>query len=100
MLIIVTDDQDENHVRRQHASVLHLLGREMKLLAREVPDTAPSSSRRPCGAMVMSPWTCRWDAELGQHLIEYLTESDFDIAHGRYLNDEYGGAIGPAGYVH
>ena len=39
------------------------------------------------------------NAELGKHLIEYLTEADFDISHSRYLKDEYGGAIGPAGYV-
>ncbi len=39
------------------------------------------------------------DTELGLHLIEYLADHDFDIAHSRYMKEQYGGSIGPAGYV-
>jgi hypothetical protein len=39
------------------------------------------------------------DAALGKHLIESLIDADFDVAHMRYLRDEYGGTIGPAGYI-
>jgi 3-O-methylgallate 3,4-dioxygenase len=39
------------------------------------------------------------DAELGRYLIERLIEDDFDVAHSRYMHEEYGGTIGPAGYV-
>ena len=39
------------------------------------------------------------DSELAQHLISYLMDEDFDIAHSRYLHEQYGGTIGPLGYV-
>ena len=34
--------------------------------------------------------------ELGRHIIETLMERDFDPAHSRYMQEEYGGTIGPA----
>jgi 3-O-methylgallate 3,4-dioxygenase len=39
------------------------------------------------------------DTELGLHLIEYLIEAEFDVAHSRYISEESGGTIGPAGYI-
>jgi len=37
--------------------------------------------------------------ELGKHLIDYLIASEFDVAQFRYLRSEYGGTVGPAGYI-
>jgi hypothetical protein len=34
--------------------------------------------------------------DLGLHVIGQLGEKDFDVAHSRYLKEEYGGTIGPA----
>ena len=39
------------------------------------------------------------DAGLGLHLIHHLVEADFDVAQCRYLKDEYGGTVGPSGYI-
>jgi hypothetical protein len=40
------------------------------------------------------------DSRLGEHLLHSLIGSGFDMAHSRYMKDEYGGSIGPAGYMH
>ena len=41
------------------------------------------------------------DSELGLHIIEaMIDEHDFDVSHFRYMRDEYGGRVGPAGYLH
>jgi hypothetical protein len=39
------------------------------------------------------------DTELAEHVIRSLTDDGFDIAHFRYMRDEYGGTVGPSGYV-
>jgi 3-O-methylgallate 3,4-dioxygenase len=39
------------------------------------------------------------DPRLGKHLIDFLIADGFDIAHFRYVRPEYGGSIGPAGYI-
>jgi 3-O-methylgallate 3,4-dioxygenase len=36
------------------------------------------------------------EKDLGLHVIQQLAERDFDVAHSRYMKDEYGGSIGPA----
>jgi 3-O-methylgallate 3,4-dioxygenase len=36
------------------------------------------------------------DTHLGLHVINHLVERDFDVAHRRYMQPEYGGSIGPA----
>jgi len=37
-------------------------------------------------------------SDLGLHVIESLMDQDFDVAHSRYLKDEYGGSIGPSSW--
>ena len=39
------------------------------------------------------------DSQLALYLIEQLLEADFDMAQCRYLNEEYGGSVGPIGYI-
>jgi 3-O-methylgallate 3,4-dioxygenase len=39
------------------------------------------------------------DSELALHLIQSLMDADFDVAQSRYLNEEYGGHVGPVGYI-
>jgi 3-O-methylgallate 3,4-dioxygenase len=36
---------------------------------------------------------------LGRHLVNALVDDGFDVAHFRYLRPEYGGVVGPAGYM-
>jgi 3-O-methylgallate 3,4-dioxygenase len=33
--------------------------------------------------------------DLGLHVVEWLAGHDFDVAHSRYMKEEYGGSIGP-----
>lgn len=39
------------------------------------------------------------DAAAGEHVIASLAGDDFDISHFRYFREEYGGTVGPAGYL-
>lgn len=39
------------------------------------------------------------NSQLGRHLVEWLAGEGFDVAHFRYLRQQYGGTIGPAGYI-
>lgn len=40
----------------------------------------------------------RVESDLALHCIQSLRDQDFDISTSRYLNEEYGGTIGPMGY--
>jgi hypothetical protein len=38
------------------------------------------------------------EKNLGLHVISELAQRDFDVAHSRYMKEEYGGTIGPANW--
>lgn len=99
-VVIVSDDQDEILFDDNYPAFSIYWGESAKLLPRTVPPDRDTPMRRYAvsgyGDVEMD---IPVDSALGKHLIEYLIDADFDIAHSRYLREEYGGKIGPAGYV-
>ena len=98
-VIIVSDDQDELLFEDNMPSFLVYWGESVKLLPWPVTETASPAIKAAISGYGDVEMDVPVNAELGKHLIEYLTEADFDISHSRYLKDEYGGSIGPTGYV-
>ena len=98
-VIIVSDDQDEALFEDNMPMFQVYWGETAHLLPRKPPPTAPEPTRLSASGYGDVEMNVPVDTELGLHLIEYLVDHDFDIAHSRYQHDEYGGNIGPAGYV-
>ena len=98
-LIIFGDDQDEIFFDDNMPSVAVYWGETMKIIPRNPPPTAPPAIRASAWGYGDKEKDFPVDVPLARHLIDYLIEHDFDVAHWRYMRDEYGGTIGPAGYV-
>lgn len=99
VVVIVSDDQDEILFDDNMPAFSIYWGDSVKLLPRNVPEDASDMRRRIAAGYGDQELDVPVDSALGEHLINYLIDSDFDIAHMRYLRDSYGGSIGPAGYV-
>ena len=100
VLIIVSDDQDENFFEDNMPAFNIYWGDSIKLLPRKAAESAPPAAKASTWGYGDVEMDIPVDAELGKHLVEQLIEADFDVAHSRYLKEEeYGGTIGPAGYV-
>jgi 3-O-methylgallate 3,4-dioxygenase len=96
VLVVVGDDQDELYFDDNHPALSIFWGDSMRML--------PRYGRNNQGLEYLEGYGFEdgehpVDSELGRYLIETLIDDDFDVAHSRYLRDEYGGTIGPAGYV-
>lgn len=100
VVVIVSDDQDEILFDDNMPAFSIYWGDSVKLLPRQIPPERDNEMMRHLvagyGDVEMDVPV---DAALGEHLIGHLIDNDFDIAHMRYLRDQYGGAIGPSGYV-
>ena len=71
----------------------------MHLLPRGQGSSAPALLRASAWGYGDVEMDVPVDADLGLHLIHQLVEADFDVAQCRYLKDEYGGTVGPSGYI-
>jgi 3-O-methylgallate 3,4-dioxygenase len=98
-VVIISDDQDELFFDDNMPSLAIYWGDSMRLLPRRYADTAPAVVRAAAWGYGDEELDVPVDSALAKHLVEFLIDADFDIAHLRYLNDEYGGMIGPAGYL-
>lgn len=98
-VVIISDDQDEILFEDNMPSIAIYWGETMKIVPRQVLESAPGPIKAAAWGYGESEIDVPVDAELGLHLIDYLINHDFDVAHIRYLRDEYGGRIGPAGYI-
>ena len=99
VVVIVSDDQDEILFEDNMPAFSIYWGDTVKLLPWPLPETASPAIKAALSGYGDVEMDVPVDAELGKHLIESLIEADFDISHSRYLKEEYGGTIGPAGYV-
>jgi hypothetical protein len=99
-VVIISDDQDEMLFEDNMPSIMVYWGETMKLRPGSYTGGEPPPSVKAAmwgyGDQEMEVPV---DHELGKHLVEYLVEAEFDIAHSRYMKETYGGSIGPAGYV-
>ncbi len=104
--IVISDDQDEMMFEDNMPMFSVYWGDTFSIRprrARATPGTAAAAA--PVATPVVNPGASDLemdvpvDTDLGLHLIEYLVDHDFDISHSRYMKEEYGGSIGPTGYV-
>lgn len=98
-VVIISDDQDEMLFDDNMPSLAIYWGETMRVLPRRLPPTAPEPLRASAWGYGDQEMDVPVDAALAKHLIDALIDADFDVAHLRYQHDEYGGRIGPAGYV-
>lgn len=98
-VLITSDDQDEVLFDDNMPSLSIYWGDMMRLVPRQVLESAPAPIKAAAWGYGDQEMDVPVDSALAQHLIEFLIDADFDVAHMRYLHDEYGGRIGPAGYI-
>jgi len=98
-VVIVSDDQDEILFDDNMPPLAVYWGESMKLIPRRYSEQASPVVKASAWGYGDQEMDVPVDAALAKHLIESLIDADFDVAHIRYLHDEYGGSIGPAGYL-
>ncbi|MFN8558032.1 MAG: extradiol ring-cleavage dioxygenase [Dehalococcoidia bacterium] len=98
-VVIISDDQDEILFDDNMPSLAIYWGASMRVIPRQLPPTASAATRAAAWGYGDAEVDVPVDTALAQRLIERLIDDGFDVAHIRYLHDEYGGAIGPAGYL-
>jgi len=99
VVIIISDDQDEILFDDNMPAFSIYWGETVKLLPRQVPPDATEMRKKIMAGYGDVELDVPVDSELGEHVIKSLIDQDFDISHSRYLRNEYGGNIGPSGYV-
>jgi 3-O-methylgallate 3,4-dioxygenase len=95
-LVIFGDDQEELFYDDNMPMISIYWGETIPWLARPGGAPIPDAVARGYGDQDMDVPV---DSELALHLIRSLIADDFDIAQSRYLNEEYGGSVGPIGYL-
>ncbi|MGD0558108.1 MAG: hypothetical protein ABSA93_24395 [Streptosporangiaceae bacterium] len=99
-VLVISDDQEEIFFDDNMPVFSVYWGPSWSL----VPWKSPRPSASPLFTNFQKGWGDKElevpvDAEAGAHLIASLTGDDFDVSHFRYLREEYGGTVGPAGYL-
>jgi 3-O-methylgallate 3,4-dioxygenase len=99
-VIVLSDDQEEILFDDNMPSFSVFWGESWTLL----PWTSPRAAADPLFQSFRAGWGDQElevpvDTRFGEHLITSLINSDFDVSHFRYLREEYGGSVGPAGYI-
>ena len=96
--IIVTDDQGELFFDDNYPMFSIYYGDNIALVPREVPAGASPAAQSAAWGYGDTPLEIPVASDLAQHCIGSLRDQDFDVSVQRYLNEEYGGSIGPMGY--
>jgi hypothetical protein len=99
-VIVLSDDQEEILFDDNMPAFSVFWGESWKLL----PWKSPRASADPLFQSFQVGWgdeelEVPVDARFGEHLITSLVDNDFDVSHFRYLRAEYGGSVGPSGYI-
>ncbi len=96
VVVVIGDDQEELFFEDNMPAISIYWGESLLNVPRQGGSPAAQAAMWGYGKEERS---YRVDSTLGKHLIEYLTEAEFDVAHSRYLREEYGGQIGPCSYM-
>ena len=100
IVLVVSDDQEEIFFDDNMPVFSVYWGPNWTLL--------PWRTHRPSPSPLFTNFQRGWgdkelevpvDAAAGEQLITSLMDDDFDISHFRYLRSEYGGTVGPSGYL-
>jgi hypothetical protein len=97
VVVMFGDDQDEMFFDDNYPMISVYWGDILTHYPRTLDRPAMSEAMRIADA-VYGTEIIEYPVEttLGLHVIEKLVECDFDVAHRRYAQEEYGGSIGPA----
>lgn len=93
VIVIISDDQDEILFEDNMPMFSVYWGDQIRLLPHKVPETAPPSIKASAWGYGDVEMDVSVDSGLGRHIIDYMVDHDFDIAHARYLREEFGGSI-------
>jgi 3-O-methylgallate 3,4-dioxygenase len=96
VVVMFGDDQNELFYFDNYPSIHVYWGDTIKMVPRRVPDTASEAAKVSSAAYGTEEHDYPVASDLGLHIIEYLSDHDFDIAHSRYMRPNYGGIIGPS----
>ncbi len=99
VVVIIGDDQGELYFEDNMPKFSVYWGDTMPIIVRKVPDNASPNSKASAWGYGDVEMDVPVDVELGRQLIRHLSDNDIDVSHTRYMKSEYGGAIGPEGYV-
>ena len=97
--IVIGADQEEYFFDDNMPAIAIYWGEQWKLAPWTLPDNVPEAYKVSAWGYGVEAKDCAIDAGLAAHLIEALTGDDFDVTAMRYALPEYGGTVGPAGYL-
>ncbi len=98
-VVIISNDQQELFYDDNMPCFAIYWGASIPLIARKPGARVPRPRAASAWGYGDVSMDLPVDARLGKHLIDYLIASGFDISHFRYVRPEYGGTVGPAGYI-
>jgi hypothetical protein len=98
-VVIISNDQQELFYDDAMPCFAVYWGESIPLIARRPDPAAPRHRTASAWGYGDISMNVPVHAELGKHLIDSLIADSFDVAHFRYVRPEYGGTIGPAGYI-
>jgi 3-O-methylgallate 3,4-dioxygenase len=96
VVVMFGDDQSEFFFHDNYPTINLYYGETVKLIPRTIRENATEAQIVSARAYGDTEMDYPVEANLGEYLIEYLCENDFDVAATKYLKDEYGGSIGPS----
>ena len=96
VVVMFGDDQSELFFDDNMPSINVYWGDSMKVLPRKITPDMSEARKMSALAYGTKEFDYPVDSELGLHVIESLMDQDFDVAHSRYMKEEYGGSIGPS----
>lgn len=91
--VIISDDQDEWFYEHNMPRFAVYWGDSVPLIPRSVIDGASDMSRRIAMGYGDVPMDVPVHSRFGRHLIEYLSDHDFDVAHLTHVQQPYGGKV-------
>ena len=97
--IVIGADQEEYFFDDNMPALAVYWGDRWKLAPWTLPDNVPEAYKVSAWGYGVEEKDCAIDAGLAQHLIESLRDDDFDISAVRYAEPQYGGTVGPVGYL-
>lgn len=95
-VVMFGDDQHELMYYDNYPSISVYWGKSIKMIPRNPPETASAPAKISARAYGTEEREYPVQSDLGLHIIESLMEREFDVAHSTYLNEDYGGDIGPS----
>ncbi len=91
--VIISDDQDELLFEDLMPAFSVYWGDTFPLVPYPADENSGPVAKALANGWGDIPLDVPVDTDLGRHIIEYMIESDFDMAHSRYIRPQSGGAI-------